>query len=105
MVSCAKRSCNHRAGVDKKKTSGITFHRFPKDPEHRKKWITFVNRGAWVPTKYSVLCSKHFSEKYIDRTSRSLVRLRDNAVPTIDLMQVHNNNSDFNFQHVEKKAD
>ncbi|XP_050515850.1 THAP domain-containing protein 2 isoform X3 [Diabrotica virgifera virgifera] len=88
MVSCAKRSCNHRAGVDKKKTSGITFHRFPKDPEHRKKWITFVNRGAWVPTTYSVLCSKHFSEKYIDRTSRSFVRLRDNAVPTIDLMQL-----------------
>uniref|UniRef100_A0A6P7H426 THAP domain-containing protein 2-like n=1 Tax=Diabrotica virgifera virgifera TaxID=50390 RepID=A0A6P7H426_DIAVI len=87
MVSCAKRSCNHRAGVDKKKTSGITFHRFPKDPEHRKKWRKIVNRGAWVPTTYSVLCSKHFSEKYIDRTSRSLVRLRDNAVPTIDLMQ------------------
>lgn len=28
MVSYTKRSCNSRDGVDKKKSSGITFHRF-----------------------------------------------------------------------------
>lgn len=45
--------------------------------------MQFVNRGAWNATKYSVLCSKHFSEIYIDRTSNSYVRLKDNAIPTL----------------------
>ncbi|XP_072379742.1 uncharacterized protein [Diabrotica undecimpunctata] len=80
MVSCAKRSCNTRSNTHKK-SSGISFHRFPKDPERRDIWIKFVNRGKWKPNKYSVLCSKHFLEADMDRTSLSSIRLRDSAVP------------------------
>ncbi|XP_064466384.1 uncharacterized protein LOC135377705 [Ornithodoros turicata] len=35
------------------------------------------------PSKYSSICSLHFREEHIDRTSLSSVRLRDDAVPTV----------------------
>lgn len=38
----------------------------------------------WTPTRFSVLCSSHFEEQYIDRTGKC-VKLRDDAVPTIFL--------------------
>lgn len=30
-------------------------------------WVKFVNRAEWTPSKYSVLCEKHFEEKLIKR--------------------------------------
>lgn len=36
-----------------------------------------------MPSTYSKLCSAHFSEDQIDRTSLSCVRLREKAVPNI----------------------
>ena len=38
---------------------------FPSDGYLKQKWITFVNRKEWNPTKYSVICLEHFEEKYI----------------------------------------
>ena len=41
-----------------------SFH-FPlKNEELNKKWIRFVNRSDWIPTKYSVLCELHFEDTY-----------------------------------------
>ncbi|XP_017274778.1 uncharacterized protein zgc:153292 isoform X2 [Kryptolebias marmoratus] len=36
----------------------------------------------WSPTRFSVLCSRHFEERFVDRTGKS-VTLREDAVPTI----------------------
>ena len=48
---------------DKKK--GISLHQFPEesDKKRRTQWISFVctKRAKWSPTKYSCLCSEHFS--------------------------------------------
>lgn len=39
----------------------MTFHRFPKDLDLRRKRISAVDRGPlWAPSKYSIVCSKHF---------------------------------------------
>ena len=38
---------------------------FPDDPDLRRRWIYFVNRMDWQPTKYSVFCIDHFDEKYV----------------------------------------
>ena len=38
---------------------------FPEDEKLRKKWIYFVNRKNWAPTKYSVACIDHFHDKFI----------------------------------------
>ena len=42
------------------KGSGISFYRFPTDPEKRSKWISAVKRKDWEPNKYTWLCSEHF---------------------------------------------
>ena len=51
---------------DKDKIS--TFHFPPKEkyPELRAKWIRWVNRKDFIDaTEASVICEKHFDEKYI----------------------------------------
>lgn len=42
-----------------------------------------MGRDDFTPNKYSRLCSRHFKEEDIDRTSVSCVRLRSGAVPSI----------------------
>ena len=37
---------------------------FPEDGL-RSKRIYFVNRKDWLPTKYSVICIKHFETKFV----------------------------------------
>ena len=59
---------------------------FPVKKELRTKWIKFVNRLNWVPTKSSVICAKHFQEKYLkhgeqEKRFRLIKKLK--PVPTI----------------------
>nr|XP_047141497.1 THAP domain-containing protein 2-like [Hydra vulgaris] len=61
---------------------------FPVQKELRTKWIKFVNRLNWVPTKSSVICAKHFQEKYLkyreqEKRFRLIKRLK--AVTTVHL--------------------
>ena len=69
------------------KEEEISVFSFPdeeKEPELRRKWIRFVNRKDWSPTKFSKVCEKHFDEKYIKRGQRPrLIRSLD-PVPTLN---------------------
>ncbi|CAL1294902.1 unnamed protein product, partial [Larinioides sclopetarius] len=80
MGSCVAFNCTNRCS---KKIPGTTFHRFPKDETRKNLWVKAIRRANWEPSKFSRLCSKHFPEDMIDRTSLSCVRLRENAVPSI----------------------
>ncbi|PSN57118.1 hypothetical protein C0J52_01317 [Blattella germanica] len=57
--------------------------RFPKDTDRRQQWIKALRRENWTPTSNSLLCSSHFKETDFDRTSLCVVRIRDEAVPSI----------------------
>ncbi|GFT64179.1 THAP-type domain-containing protein [Nephila pilipes] len=80
MSACAAFGCTNRP---QKKIPGITFHKFPNDTVLRNEWLLAIRRVNFRPSKYSRLCSEHFSEDQIDRTSLACVRLRTNAVPNI----------------------
>ncbi|XP_060789859.1 uncharacterized protein LOC132894265 isoform X6 [Neoarius graeffei] len=54
--SCSAFGCNNRRG-DK---PGLTFHRFPVNPERREQWRAAVKRDDWTPTRYSRVCGEHF---------------------------------------------
>lgn len=59
------------------------MHRFPKDEELKKKWIQATKWKNWKPSLCSVLCSVHFQEDDLDRSSPFRVYLKKGAVPTI----------------------
>ncbi|XP_064483654.1 THAP domain-containing protein 1-like [Ornithodoros turicata] len=63
------------------KASGITYHHFPREPSLRLSWEHAIGTPDLVPTKHSVVCSKHFRNEDFDRTSLTRVRLREGAVP------------------------
>ena len=67
---------------DEKCTS--TF-RFPLDDvELNNKWIYFVGRKDWSPTKYSTICEHHFDAQYIKKCpQRNKLNYHLRPVPTI----------------------
>ncbi|XP_030767347.1 THAP domain-containing protein 1 A-like [Sitophilus oryzae] len=65
-----------------KKEPGVTFHRFPKDPERRKRWVLEMRLAHWTPTNNDRVCSKHFEERWFYKCDTKR-RLLDLAVPTI----------------------
>ena len=61
--------------------------RFPskdKNPDLLVKWIAAVRRQDWQPSKYSKLCSEHFTEQdYQIRPAAAHPLLKQDAVPTL----------------------
>ena len=49
----------------------------------KEKWIHFVNRKHWAPTKNSGICAKHFEEKYLKQGLRTTLRWDLNRIPSI----------------------
>jgi len=43
------------------KCNGIGGHLFPRDEVRRQRWIIAIRRDNWLPTRYSVVCHRHFS--------------------------------------------
>ncbi|KAL1446909.1 hypothetical protein WDU94_007611, partial [Cyamophila willieti] len=82
MVTCAAFGCSNST-KSKDKKSGVTFHSFPQNQERRTEWIRALKRESWSPSAYSRVCSSHFKEEDIDRTSLSYVRIREHGVPSI----------------------
>ena len=68
------------------------FH-FPKDPELRKKWQIAIKRQTkkkelWQPSKYSVVCEKHFLETDFDQPKflygeKRRKLLKDGVIPSV----------------------
>ena len=65
-----------------------SFH-FPSEETHselRKVWVKFVNRPSsnWKPSKSSVICTKHFEERFIIYGKRrKTLNMKSNPVPSI----------------------
>ncbi|KFM74746.1 THAP domain-containing protein 4, partial [Stegodyphus mimosarum] len=80
--SCSAYGCKNR----NTKGSHLTFHRFPLNNTHLLKlWLYQIKRGTWEPSKYSVICSEHFTEdsfvvKGVQKCRRTL---KSDAYPTI----------------------
>ncbi|CAN9506008.1 unnamed protein product [Ophioblennius macclurei] len=47
-----------------------------------KQWLANMKWDDWTPTRFSVLCIKHFEEQHINRAGKT-VTLRADAVPTM----------------------
>ena len=93
MPQCAAYGCNsgsrHSKGEEK-----YTLHRFPKLDSVKNDWIDRIDRVGFVPSRHSVICSKHFSpecyltgEENVDDQGRKRKKphLKERAVPTLHL--------------------
>uniref|UniRef100_A0A8C6YL64 THAP-type domain-containing protein n=1 Tax=Nothoprocta perdicaria TaxID=30464 RepID=A0A8C6YL64_NOTPE len=92
VICCAAANCSNRQG--KALRGAVSFHRFPlKDSKRLIQWLKAVQRDNWTPTKYSFLCSEHFTKDSFSKRLEDQHRLlKPTAVPTI-------------FQLAEKKDD
>uniref|UniRef100_A0A096LQR8 THAP-type domain-containing protein n=1 Tax=Poecilia formosa TaxID=48698 RepID=A0A096LQR8_POEFO len=84
---CSAYSCLNLRTVDVR-DRGITFHKFPKDKERRKRWEIALRRDGFTASDSSVLCSKHFKTEDFDKTGQ-IVRLRADVIPSIFSFPVH----------------
>jgi len=82
---CSAFGC--KTGYDSTESKNVSTFSFPLDnPDLIQKWIKFVNRTEWTPTKHSVLCIKHFEEMYIVRgKKKNLLNWKMNPFPTIHI--------------------
>ena len=66
---CVVFGCNSGYSTSKENVSSF---RFPAEkPELLQKWIKFVNRADWIPTKNSVICCKYFESKFLYEGKRT----------------------------------
>ncbi|VVC88092.1 unnamed protein product [Leptidea sinapis] len=57
---------------------------FPKEGNIKEKWIDATGRKNWFPTKYSTICSSHFSDEDFSESPK-LRKLYPNVYPKIEV--------------------
>ncbi|KAB5522311.1 hypothetical protein PHYPO_G00158120 [Pangasianodon hypophthalmus] len=88
--SCSAYGCKNRYHKDK----DISFHKFPlARPDLCGKWVAAMKRRNFKPTKYSNICSQHFTKDCFKRECNNRV-LKENAVPSL-----------FHFNKLQMKAE
>jgi hypothetical protein len=45
----------------------VAVFTFPKDENLKTQWLRNIPRKAWSPSKYSVVCAKHFVENKLKK--------------------------------------
>ncbi|KAM3600440.1 uncharacterized protein V6R79_023576 [Siganus canaliculatus] len=77
--TCSAYGCKNRYHKEK----DISFHKFPlARPDICGKWVAAMRRNNFKPTKYSNICSQHFTRDCFKTECNNRV-LKDNAVPSL----------------------
>ncbi|KAK4883135.1 hypothetical protein RN001_006454 [Aquatica leii] len=98
--SCCAYNCTERY----KKGGKLSFHIFPNNPDMRKKWILSLRREKFIPTKYSTICSKHFTpESYETSAWSSKKKLKCDAVPIIFNFRAHLKSPSTNGKRLKRR--
>lgn len=83
--TCSAYGCKNRYHKDK----DISFHKFPLGrPDICHKWVLAMRRDNFRPTKYSNLCSQHFTQDCFKRQCNNRV-LKEHAVPSVFASSLH----------------
>ena len=86
MVAMVNKCCVYgcKSGYSSSKLEKVSLFQFPlKRPDLCCKWMAFVNRKNFRPTKYTRICEKHFEKKYISAGLRKDLIWDMEPVPTI----------------------
>ncbi|XP_012266958.2 THAP domain-containing protein 1-like isoform X1 [Athalia rosae] len=76
---CCVRTCRNQRG------KGVHLFGFPmKNYPLLKKWVAAIDQDEFYPTKYSTICSKHFTpDDFQNRPAPLAVRVKKEAVPSV----------------------
>ncbi|XP_018575798.1 THAP domain-containing protein 1-like [Anoplophora glabripennis] len=88
MGKCIVGHCINRSGHVGKERPKISFFRFPKDVNMKRRWVKAIKKQDWIPSKFSSICSNHFEEKFLTFYNNGVRKLAKNAVPTLDLPEI-----------------
>ncbi|XP_024858924.1 uncharacterized protein LOC108228218 isoform X2 [Kryptolebias marmoratus] len=61
----------------------LSFHRFPKDAELRRKWLEVAQRDEGSLRSSSYICSRHFDPSCFTLTEEGVLTLSPESVPTV----------------------
>ncbi|RVE40074.1 hypothetical protein evm_015276, partial [Chilo suppressalis] len=98
MPCCAIITCNTKSQTSSIERGGISFHRFPKEPNAREQWIAVTGRGNWIPTKTSTICSKHFTENDFIIKRAGYRYLKPGVIPREQIVQICSSSLDLQAQ-------
>jgi hypothetical protein len=80
-----------------KSPSGVSYHRFPKDPKLRKVWVSACRRQDYFNEDKARVCENHFQSTDFERDLRNELLhlptrkiLKKGAFPTINLLPNQN---------------
>ena len=96
-TTCAVVGCHNRQS----KQCGYCFYRFPKEGDHRRRWIAFVSRRnpdgpAWKPGVGDRVCSENFISKKSDLSDSP------DFVPSIIRRDLEASCSSTTYSHFER---
>lgn len=61
----------------------MVFFSFPKNATTRNLWLDILGINSTSISTGARICSAHFDEKFFDKTSALITRLRPNALPNV----------------------
>ncbi|XP_065301272.1 uncharacterized protein [Dermacentor albipictus] len=77
---CVSTCTNHTAMIQ---DGVLSFHRFPRNPELKAKWMKVVGRKQWPSKWWTAICSDHFIPEDFVSGHAALGTLKPKAVPSI----------------------
>ncbi|XP_026738561.1 THAP domain-containing protein 1-like [Trichoplusia ni] len=86
MPSCSVMTCKNDSRKKNIPCGGISYHRFPKDPIIKEKWIEATGRQNWRPSKLSTICTEHFENDSVLISKKGYRYLDENAIPTQNIL-------------------
>jgi hypothetical protein len=113
---CCLLDCNSNYDSYLKHNPIVSVYGFPSNPQRLSKWLKLIPRKNFNIKVSTVVCIKHFNEKYLERsaTDRSgnqklykKPKLKPNAVPTIfgdPLVEIPYSDDEGKVEVIEKKA-
>ncbi|XP_049876033.1 zinc finger protein 135-like isoform X2 [Pectinophora gossypiella] len=94
---CCVKGCGNKNDILKKDpNSTVSFHKFPTNPELKKKWLQAIGRPNWKPPNHARICSAHFSADQLNYDNVR-VRIQGQACPVLCLPP----NSNFEANNLE----
>ena len=81
--ACVVFGCKSGYSSQSHKVSGFSFPFEKPDLLILARWIKFVNRKNWKPSKHSIICAKHFKDELIKDGKKKKLKWELLPVPII----------------------